>query len=58
MKNQAYYDNLDLSRYDDHECHVERQFRDSIAFRIFALLACGVGIGAIVYAAFFVGMGL
>ena len=55
MKNQAYYDNLNL---DQTECHVERQFRDSIAFRIFAVLACGIGIGAIVYAAFFVGMGL
>ena len=55
MKNQAYYDNLNL---DQTECHVERQFRDSIAFRIFALLVCGVGIGTIVYAAFFVGVEL
>ena len=53
MKNQAYYDNLDQT-----ECHVEQQFRDSIAFRTFALLACGAGVGAIVYAAFFVGVGL
>lgn len=55
MKNQAYYDNLDL---DQTECHVEKQFRNSIAFRIFSVLACGAGVGAIVYEAFFRGVTL
>lgn len=55
MKNQAYYDNLNLEKT---ECHVECQFRNSIAFRIFACLACGIGIGAIFYEAFFRGVTL
>lgn len=52
MKNQAYYDRLDL---DESECHVEQQFRDSFWFKVFALLGGGVFIGWVVYSALFMG---
>ena len=59
MKNQAYYDrllNFDPNMpavSEEQECHVEQQFRDSFAFRVFTLLGAGSFIGAIVYMAFF-----
>lgn len=53
MKNQAQYDRLinfePHAVTEDHECHVEKQFRESFWFKVFSVLGSGAFIGLVVY---------